>query len=91
MGRLPSALVLASGVGPVDELIAVGCCAADRHRQGGIAGRLETYGDLAEVEVDVRDHFSGLHGDGAQAEGIGTGSDQIGRQDLISAGVVGFV
>lgn len=91
LGRLPSALILASGVGPVDELIAVGRRAADGDGQGGIAGRLEAHGDFAEVEVDVGNNFSGLGGNRAQAEGVGAGGDQIGRQDLIGAGVIGLV
>lgn len=54
LGRLPGALVLASGVSPVGELIAVGRCAADSHGQRGIAGGLEAHGDLPKVEIDVR-------------------------------------
>ena len=88
---LPGALVLTAYIGPVDQLIAVGRRAADRYRQGRVAGGLEAHRDLAKVQIHVRDVLPGLGGNGVQAERVVAAGDQIGRQHLIGGGVVGLV
>ena len=78
-------------IGPVHDLVAVGDSAQHLHRQGGIGYRLEAHRHFAKIQIDVRDILPGLGGDGVQAEGIITAGEQIGGQNLIGSGAVGFV
>ena len=88
---LPCSLIFAAHISSVDQLVAVGRRAADGDRQGGLSHRLEAHGNLAEVQIDVRDILSGLGGDSVQAKRVVAAGNQVGCQHLIDPGVVGLI
>lgn len=85
---LPSPLVFAAGIRPVDQLIPVCRRSADIDGQRGACDRLEANRHLAEVKIDVRDNLSGLLGDRAERKGIVVAGEQVGCQHLIAGLVV---
>ena len=63
---LPGALILAAGIRPVDQLVAVYRRPADVDRECGARKRLEAGRDLAEIKVNIGDDLSGLLGNGVE-------------------------
>lgn len=81
---LPLAHILATRVGPVDHLIAIGKVGAGLDGNGRLYHRSKASRHLAELQTHIRDHLVLHQRDGGKVKGIIVGAEQVGSKHPVT-------